>query len=124
MKAVLKILNSYSVDDLEFFVPSDPEFFGVPISASFGIEGEPGADLFSLTVCTPSWLEDLARRETGILVGRHFLIVLKYDFRRIKRFLESYADKCEGDAWPAIAEKLGRLGHWEFEENDPGSTDH
>jgi len=119
MKAVLRNLESLSVPDLESFVPSISECFGIDVTAHFGAEGEPGADLFDFTVCTPAWLEDLARRGSGILMGRHFLIVLKFDFRRVKRFLEDYATKCDGDSWPEIAEKLGRVGHWEFEDYDP-----
>ena len=119
MKAVLKNLETTLDLDLESFVPSTPDCFGIGVIAFFGVEGEIGEDMFSFTLCTPAWLEDLARRDTGILMGRHFLIVLKYDFRRIKRFLEDYAAKCEGDTWPEIAEKLGRLGHWEFEDYNP-----
>src|SRR5258705_12421933 len=58
MKAVLRNLESLSVPDLESFVPSISECFGIAVTAHFGAEGEPGADLFEFTVCTPAWLED------------------------------------------------------------------
>ena len=118
MRAQLKTLDSPDVPELKSYAPENPRCFGFLLEASFGLEGVPGADLFDIMVCTGPWLEDQARQTSGIIIGRHYLIVDRYDFGRIKRFLEDYANKCEGGTWDEIAEKLGRLGHWEFEDID------
>ena len=121
MKAVFRNIESTSasVPDLESFVPDDPECFGVHTIATFGSDDGPGADIFYITVCTPLWLEDLVRSQGGILAGRNLLIVVRYDYQRVERFLRDYASKCEGDSWREVAEKLGRLGEWEFEDYQP-----
>jgi hypothetical protein len=118
MKAVLRSLSSLDVPDLESYEPKEHENFGFGLDASFGSEDSIGGDLFSITVCTPRWLEPIIRESGGIMMGRHFLLVDYYDFRRIKRFIEEYAAKCEGKTWDEVAEKLARLGHWEFEDYD------
>jgi len=99
MKAVLKGLYSMDVADLEAFVPDDPERFAIHIAAFFGVEGTQGKEMFDLGVCTPLWLEDMTQQEGGIMIGNHLLIVLRWDFQRIKRFLERYAAECKGETW-------------------------
>jgi Immunity protein 8 len=115
MKAVLKGLYSMDVADLEAFVPDDPERFAIHIAAFFGVEGTQGKEMFDLGVCTPLWLEDMTQQEGGIMIGNHLLIVLRWDFQRIKRFLERYAAECKGETWREIAESLAQLGKGEFE---------
>ncbi|MHB8793345.1 MAG: Imm8 family immunity protein [Thermoleophilia bacterium] len=49
-------------------------------------------------------------------MGRHYLIMLNYNLERLKNFIVSYVESCTGDTWQEVAEKLGRLGKWEFED--------
>jgi immunity protein 8 of polymorphic toxin system len=121
MRAVLKGLDSADVRDLDKYSPDDPECFGFYLEASFGPEGSPGEELFGIMVCTPRWLENEVRENNGILIGRHYLIVDRYDFGRLKRFLADYASQCEGSSWEEVAAKVARLGRWEFEDYGQGN---
>jgi hypothetical protein len=42
--------------------------------------------------------------------------VKEYDFPALKSFVEGYCLNCSGETWQEVAEKLGRLGKWEFED--------
>jgi hypothetical protein len=42
--------------------------------------------------------------------------VRRYNFPRIEGFIRHYVDECSGETWEEIAEKLARLGKWEFED--------
>ena len=40
----------------------------------------------------------------------------KYDYDRLVKMVELYCDSCEGKNWRDVAQKLSRLGKWEFED--------
>lgn len=85
-----------------------------------GPMGEEGEESFDITVCTPKWL--MERYGTSeVLLGLHKLIVFKYDYARLRRFIEKYLMRCSGDSWGEIAQKVSLLGQWEFEgfRSDP-----
>jgi hypothetical protein len=65
-------------------------------------------------VCAPQWLA--VSIGPSVLIGRHHLIVNRYDFRSLKQFLDDYCSKCTGNTWQEVAEQLGRIGKWEFED--------
>jgi hypothetical protein len=50
-----------------------------------------------------------------VLLGLHKLIVFKYDYLRLRQFIEKYLMRCSGDTWKEVALKVGLLGQWEFE---------
>ena len=67
-----------------------------------------------------AWLQ--ARVKDGeVFPARHHLIVRGYNYPAIKSFLEDYARRCSGATWTDVAEKLARLGRWEFEDYKPYS---
>ena len=77
--------------------------------------GEDGEESFDVIVCTPSWLQvEVDRR--GITMGRHYLFMNTYDYNELVKYIESYCDKLSGNSWLQIAQKLTRLGRWEFED--------
>ncbi len=51
------------------------------------------------------------------IIGRHHLLVFHYNYAELERFIAKYAERCTGNSWPEVAEKLSRLGHWEFEDS-------
>lgn len=57
--------------------------------------------------------------EQDIVSGRHYLLVRRYDLEAIRRYLHKYAQHCGGSNWGEVAQKLGRLGMWEFEDYKP-----
>lgn len=115
MKAEIKSLYSLDIDDLPNYSPSDPECFNFLLRLIAGPESEPGEESFDIQVCTPKWLFEHHRRE-DIIMGRHYLIVMEYNYEKLVQFISEYCSRCEGSTWAEVAETLGRLGHWEFED--------
>lgn len=115
MRAELKGLHSPDIENLERHTPEDYENFGFLLQAMVGPYGEPGAESFDVTVCTPEWLKR-HYKASDIVLGRHLLIVFEYDYERLFLFLQEYCMQCSGRTWQEVVEKLGRLGKWEFED--------
>ncbi len=116
--AQIKRLHSPDIPDLPAYEPTDPERFGFLLQIIAGPAGEDGEESFDVTVCTPSWIQENLG-PTDILIGRHHLIVRRYDYQGLMRFLGDYCQKCRGNSWADIAERLGRIGKWEFEDYRP-----
>lgn len=74
-----------------------------------------GDETFQITVCTPAALTFLLDRD-GIVVGRHLLLVGGINPANIEAFLQDRLRRLDGDTWPELATKIGRLGYWEFED--------
>jgi hypothetical protein len=77
------------------------------------MDGE-GEESFDIIVCTPKWIME-KYGSSEVLLGLHKLIVFRYDYPRLHRFIEKYLTRCSGDAWEEIAQKLSLLGQWELE---------
>ena len=102
-------------DDLETVVPPDPTFVAQWVRVMAGPQDGRGEESFDLLVCTPAWLaEEVARNP--VIVGRHHLIVEGWNAARIRQTLTDLFTREEGDDWAELAVRLGRLGHWEFED--------
>ena len=116
MRAELKGLHSPDVLDLENWMPDDPECFGFLLQIMAGSPDTEGADTFDAMVCTPAWFakHELSKGR-GIMAVEHTVFVQGYDYRLLVAFIERYCRRCEGASWNEVAAKLGRLGHWEFE---------
>jgi hypothetical protein len=77
-----------------------------------------GEESFDVEICTPRWLEQTYGPD-GIVIGGHHLIVFKYDFGAIQRFIHEFVGNSSGETWQDVAAKVGRLGRWEFEDYQP-----
>src|ERR1044072_5140875 len=115
MKPEIKALYSFDVEDLETYKPPDPASFAFHLRLIAGPQSEPGEESFDMKVCTPNWLLENHGTEE-VIIGRHLLIVMEYDYQRIVNRINEFADTCTGDTWTEVAEKLSRLGYWEFED--------
>jgi hypothetical protein len=116
MRAELKFLYSPDADPLEDFVPTGP--FGILITAMIGPAGEEGHESFDFMLCTPEWLSSNMREEFRI--GRHYLFVQDFSYTKLEQFVRAYCASCGEEAkWRPLAEKLARLGKWEFEDYVP-----
>jgi hypothetical protein len=117
MRAELKDLDTPDSPDasLASFSPEDGERFRLQVTASIGVAGEDGADLFDFTVCSPSWLagEELYK---GFAFQRHTLLVERWDADLVERAIGDLCRRTEGESWEEIAQKLSRYGYWEFED--------
>ena len=113
----MRSLSSFDSDDLAAWVPASDEWsIGIRILA--GPADGPGEDSFDLTVCSVDWLAALVRRD-GVVDGRHFLVVDGFDWSALRAYIERRVRQCEGDTWHEVAERLARLGYWEFEDYRP-----
>jgi hypothetical protein len=110
--AQLKRLTSTDAPSLETFRPEGP--FGIYIFAMVGPAGSLGEESFGITVCTPDWFEQTMKE--SVRSGRHHLFVKQYDYEQLKRFLTGYCSTCMGSSWAEVAEKVARIGYWEFED--------
>ena len=115
MRARLRRLHSPDVFDLRVYRPPAADSFAFLLQVIVGPEGEPGEESFDIMVCTPRWLEQ--NHEKGdIVIGRHLLLVFEYDYDRLVRFVKTHVEQSSGETWFEVAQKLGRLGKWEFED--------
>jgi hypothetical protein len=113
--AQLKSLSSTDTASLETFQPEGP--FGIYIFAMVGPAGTPGEESFGITVCTPEWFEQNAKSK--VTSGRHHLFVKEYDYEELKSFMTDYCSACTGNSWTEVAQKVARIGYWEFEDYKP-----
>lgn len=118
MRAELKRLHSPDVLNLSTYVPEVADEFGFLVQLMAGPEGSDGEESFDVFVCTPEWLKHNKSR-TSMILGRHYLIVFEYNFERLRTFLAGYCRECSGATWQDVAQQLGRLGKWEFEDYKP-----
>jgi hypothetical protein len=114
MQAELKRLHSPDVQDLKNYHPEEPDNFGFLLQAMIGPAGGEGEESFDMVVCTPEWIN---RNHAGeIVLGRHHVIVFEYNYERLAGYIAAYAQECTGETWQEVAQLLGRLGKWEFED--------
>lgn len=116
--AEVKALYSLEVDNLEQYTPDPPYVFLLPLRAIVGSKGAPGEESFDIKVCTPEWLANMCEIE-GFVVGRHYLVVAKYDFAALKNIIVKLIESCSGNSWQEVAQKVARIGYWEFEDYRP-----
>lgn len=115
MKAELIGFHSPDIFDLKVFNPLEKDHFCFYLEFSVGIKNELGTDVFGITICTPKWLID-NKHESDIIFGRHYLIVFEYNYSRMYNFIKIYIENLEEDNWDKLAEKIGRIAYWEFED--------
>jgi hypothetical protein len=118
MEAVLKGLSSPDIPDIEKYWPVHEDNFGFVLRALIGPLAQSGEESFDITVCTPKWLEEQYGTSETVL-GLHKLIVFRYDYLGLRRFIEKYLMRCSGNSWPEIDQKVALLGQWEFENYRP-----
>ena len=118
MRARVKAFHSPDVQDLTAYQPQEKDNFCFLLQVMIGPADMEGEESFDIEVCTPKWLLNTHGIEE-VIIGRHRLIVFEYNFKRIKETIISYCEACKGDDWKEIAQKLSRLGKWEFEDYQP-----
>ncbi|MEV5495648.1 Imm8 family immunity protein [Nonomuraea fuscirosea] len=80
-----------------------------------GPQGELGEECFQLTVCTPSALAEQLGQHP-FLIGRHWLFVAELRPGKVTEWLSDRIAVLEAPTWGELAEKIGRIGQWEFED--------
>jgi hypothetical protein len=80
-----------------------------------GPAGDVGEESFDLTVCTGGWLAERAA-DVGVVDPRHHLVVDRFHWPTIRRYLDDRVGSCSGKTWDEIAKQVGRFAYWEFED--------
>jgi Immunity protein 8 len=115
MKAKLKTIYNPNIDDLANYCPKIPDNFCILFRAMVGPEYGIGEESFDIQVCTPLWFLSTLKKN-DIIPGRHFLIVLEYDFERIHTKIKHLIEAYSADNWNELAKKISCIGYWEFED--------
>ena len=116
--AEVKALTTADYTALETFKPDDPEKFAVHLRAMVGPRGQDGEESFDIKVCTPSWLQEVCEKDR-FANGRHTFVMNYYDAEKVRRLIVRFIERCSGETWREVAEKVARLGYWEFEDHLP-----
>jgi hypothetical protein len=119
MKAKLFFMQSYdAIEGLENFIPNKRglnDSVDLLVHLDIGISELEASDIFHLRVCTPDNVEDSCSDDFCICI-KHTLVVKKYDYAKIRQFIEGLIDEVRGDSWPSIATELNKYFGWEFED--------
>lgn len=85
-----------------------------------GVDGS-GQESLDVTVCTPSAL--FRHKRTAPLIGRHLLIVERWDWPQIRDFLTNAVEAEVAPSWEGLRDRIGRIGKWEYEDFTPYMPD-
>lgn len=114
MRAEVRRFHSPDID-FDLYVPGQPHHFAFLLQVMAAPAGSEGEESFDVVVCTPSWLAEQLEREP-VFVGRHHLIVSRFDAEMIKKAIRGYVEELEAPDWQGLAVEIGRLGKWEFDD--------
>jgi hypothetical protein len=117
VRAMIKFVENADTPSLSVsaYFPEDPSDFRCTIGLTIGPATGDGGEQFYLTVCSLKWLAK-ACEKSGFLWGRHHLIVPEYNLKTIMSVVTKFVDRCSGESWKEVAEKLSRFTSWEFED--------
>jgi hypothetical protein len=115
VRAVIKGFEGLGSEEPETYLSPDPRDDAFALRMLVGPPDGPGEESFDVVVCTPAWLTRVVSEE-GPQIGRHRLIVESLDLQAAETFLRRQVERLEAPTWAELAAKIGRLGHWEFED--------
>ena len=114
MRAALRSVQ-FDPDPRE--LPADPAKFSFLVTMTVGPAGGAGEETFSVQVCTPEWLAKRCQSE-GYVDGRHIIVtsIGGYSEHGLRSFLTKRVEQVTAETWRDVAEKVSRIGYWEFED--------
>lgn len=112
----VKVRGFHSPDvDLDNFKVEDPEKFSFSLEAFVGPADSEGEESLSFRVCNPKYLATEIVQDRVIL-GWQLVIVNNPDLPKILDAVTHAIERTEADSWRALAGRLARIGHYEFED--------
>ena len=114
MKLVVHSVECWGHKNMRTWEPADPADVAEEIMVDIGPKGKKGADTFTLKVATPKGLGRLLAKD-GIIATRPLLVVDRYDFAVLWRWLEATVTACERDTWESSVSELRVYFLWEYE---------
>jgi hypothetical protein len=117
---MVPMIKSIQINEADYldptqFKPDSLSHFRCTFNLFIGPSDGDGMESFQLTVCSPDWLADACQKH-GYVLGRHHLIVSHFDLDSITKVITKLIDRCAGETWHQVAEKLSRIAYWEFED--------
>ena len=114
MRAVVRSLH---LDPNPRELSADPVEFAFLARLYVGPSDGPGEESFDVQVCSPEWLAARCAAE-GFVDGRHTVVTTldAYSEEGLRSFLTRRVESANGTVWHEVAEKVARLGLWEFED--------
>jgi Immunity protein 8 len=92
--------------------------FHILVQIIVGPDDGPGEESFDVSVCDLDYLAGQLESEP-IISGRHYLIVDRFDKGMIEGYLRRQVELIDESTWRDVAERMSRIGHWEFEDYKP-----
>ncbi|CAE6834941.1 hypothetical protein R75465_06442 [Paraburkholderia aspalathi] len=114
MKLIIHSIHAGNGDNLRTWVPENELVVSEFIYISIGEKGKKTGDGFSIRVATPDGLRQLAP-ENGILATRPLLVMVRYSFGDLWKWLNDVVSSCEGETWIECVENLRIYFNWEFD---------
>lgn len=115
MHAKLKSWYCPDIENLSNYSPPQLDNFCFLFRAMAGPAEREGKESFDIQICTPKWLLSNMKKDE-IICGRHLLLVIEFNFERIFNTIKNLIESCNGADWEEVAEKVSRIGFWEFED--------
>lgn len=114
-------MKSLNLDPAPELLSAHPSEFCLAARMIVGPVDAEGEESFDVTVCTPEWLAVQCRRHGGIFDPRHHLVVDydSFDKRAVHDWLAARVARVEAATWHQLAQRLSRIGLWEFEDYPP-----
>lgn len=50
------------------------------------------------------------------MLGLHRIVMARFDYDALAATIRKFCEQCEGTNWQEVAQKVARLGQWEFED--------
>ena len=113
VKLLIHSVSLWGHGNIRTWEPADPGHFAELVFVDIGQKGKKGSDTFTIRVATPSGLDALDDKN-GILAIRPLLIMRRYHFDDLWRWLESTVRDCEEETWLACVDNLRRHFNWEY----------
>ena len=114
MKPVLHGAGTCEHRNLRTFEPKHPESVHLVLQIDVGPPGQKGSTSFTVRVVTPKGLATLPAPKRIIASGK-LLVLARYDYDVVWRWVEQTVAKCEAHSWSGCVELLRRKFDWELE---------
>ncbi len=108
------VLPEHNFVLLRDFFPDDRTCFCIEVELSVGDTRSQKADLYRMSVCSPTWLQKLVETNTKGVFLRGVLLVDNFDPLKIEGRVKDLVRTISGQDWQECHKKLSSYFRWEF----------
>jgi hypothetical protein len=113
MRAAVRHFRWTELEDTERIL--DPDDALENLEVYVGPADGPGEERYQIQVCTPAALQRFLDQQPW-LIGRHWLFVRRLVPDEMTSWLCGRIESLHGDTYDDVAQKIARIGLWEFED--------